>query len=63
MSPLLKINKRLKRTTWLTIDMRDDERVGTMVMIPVFGRNHHAGLDCWCQPFEQDGMFVHNAEH
>lgn len=63
MSPLLKIRKRDRQAGWLTIDMRDDEEIGAIAVIPAFGPNHHSGLDCWCCPAIQEGVIVHNAQN
>lgn len=62
MSPKIHIRKRDKCDQWLAIDMRDSE-VGASVVIPAFGPDHNAGLDCWCQPAVDDGVIVHRECH
>lgn len=63
MTPVLAIKKRHRRPVWLMIDLRDDDDVEAVVVIPAFGRDHNAGMDCWCHPREEPGLFVHNAEN
>ncbi len=64
MTPILRVRKRDRIAAWLTLDMRDDEDVGTVVVIPLFGPNHHSGMDCWCQPVMTiDEVIVHQVQH
>lgn len=60
MTPILAVKPQDRCDSWMTIDMR--EEVG-MVVIPLFGPDHNAGLDCWCLPDEVDGVIVHNRCH
>jgi hypothetical protein len=63
MTPLLQIKPKHRQPGWLCLDMRDDEDVGYVVVIPTFGRDHHCGMDCWCNPDRDGDMVSHNAEN
>jgi hypothetical protein len=45
------------------MDFRDDEGVDAVIVIPLFGPDHHAGMDCWCLPHDEEGVIVHNECH
>jgi hypothetical protein len=62
-SPVIHIRPRDRQDAWLRVDLREDDDVEAMIVIPAFGRDHHALLDCWCCPELSDGMVVHNAEN
>lgn len=64
MSSWICIRKKDRCDGWLTIDCREDEGIETMVVVPLFGPNHRAGTDCWCQPeMNDDGVIVHRECH
>lgn len=58
MSPILEVKPADRCDQWMWLDM--DEEVGAVVVIPLFGPDHHAGLDCWCLPDDFEGVIVHN---
>ncbi len=62
-TPVLAIAPRDRRSGWMTTDMRDEEGVDAVVVIPLFGPDHRAGMDCWCSPVREDGVITHNAVH
>lgn len=61
MSPL--IVRKGSDDKWMLMDLRDDEDVEAMVVFPLFGPDHRAGTDCWCQPSIVDEVIVHNECH
>ncbi len=63
MSPFVRIRKRDKKWCWLTIDFLDDEDIEAVIVIPGYGPDHNAGMDCWCAPKNDDGVIVHNEVH
>lgn len=64
MTPLLSVASTDKCAQWMTVDMRDDEDVGAIVVFPLFGMNHYAGMDCWCGPrMDGCGVIVHETSH
>lgn len=64
MSPLLDVSSSDKCAQWMTVDLRDDEDVAAIVFFPLFGKSHHAGMDCWCGPrMDAGGVIVHETSH
>jgi hypothetical protein len=63
MSPLLAVDPADRCDEWMTIDLRNEREVEAIVVIPLYGRNHHAGMDCWCNPNVDDGVIVHVTTH
>lgn len=65
MSPLIKIRKRDRSSQWITLDLTEDEEVAAAIVVPLFGPDHHACGDCWCQPavLEEGRLIVHNVQH
>lgn len=61
-TPKICIRPRDRRDGWLRMDLRDDD-LG-IVVIPTYGIDHNAGMDCWCHPrIVQDVIVVHEAMH
>ena len=64
MSPMIHVRKKDKQAGWVTIDFQDDEEIEAVVVIPTFGPDHNACMDCWCHPtLEAEGLIVHNEHH
>lgn len=59
MSPLIEIALAERECKWLMLDMRDEPEVQACIVVPLFGRNHHAGMDCWCHPLRDGGVITH----
>lgn len=63
-TPVIRILKRDRGPGWMSVDLVDDDgETFCSVVVPRFGPNHRAGLDCWCHPFEEDGVIHHEACH
>jgi hypothetical protein len=62
-TPMIRIRKRDRCNEWLTLDFRDDEDIEAVIVVPAFGPDHRAGMDCWCQPNNDEGPIVHNECH
>jgi len=62
-SPFVELDAQVNE--WLTIDLRNhyDDELDFVIVVPGFGQKHRAGLDCWCEPLEDDGVIVHNGSH
>lgn len=58
-SPMISVRQKDKTAEWLAIDMEDE--IGYPIVIPLFGPDHHIGLDCSCGPVLHEGVIVHNA--
>jgi hypothetical protein len=63
MTPLIHIRKKDKAAGWINMDLRDIEGVEAVIVIPLFGRDHHMGFDCWCRPTDEDGVISHHQHH
>ena len=63
MSPVLVVSPEDRCDEWMTLDLQEEEDVGAVVVFPLYGPNHHAGLDCWCMPEFIDGTIVHSIRH
>ena len=63
MSPMIHVRKKDKQAGWVTIDFQDDEETEAVVVIPTFGPDHNACMDCWCHPAVVEGAIVHNEAH
>ena len=63
MSAKVCIPKRHRCNEWLTIDFQDQEDVEAVIVIPAFGPDHNAGMDCWCHPNIDEGVIVHDVCH
>lgn len=63
MTALIEVKPSDRCDEWMTLDMRDEEDVGCPIVIPLFGPDHYAGMDCWCCPIMEDGVIVHEACH
>lgn len=63
MTPLICIKPKHRQPGWLTLDFRDDGDIESVIVVPAFGRDHHAGMDCWCCPDDYGDYIVHNAEN
>jgi hypothetical protein len=58
------VRKKDKQAGWVSIDFQDDEEIEAVIVIPTFGPDHNAGMDCWCHPERGDeGVIVHNEHH
>lgn len=63
MTPLLLVSTADKCDEWMTMDLRAEADVSAIVMFPLYGNNHRAGLDCWCEPKYDDGVIFHHVTH
>lgn len=65
MTPVIRIAKRDRGPHYMAINMRDEEEdLSYSIVVPCFGPNHRAGLDCWCCPeMDEDGVIVHEVAH
>jgi len=62
LTPKICIRSRDRKDGWLRMDLWDDE-LG-LVVIPTYGDDHNAGMDCWCRPRMVDGeIVVHGVCH
>lgn len=62
MSPFLVIHPKDRTYEWLTFDFTDEPDIRAIVVLPAYGPDHRAGLDCWCGPQCGEGgtLVVHN---
>lgn len=44
------------RTNWMVLTFPDREVIPRNDL-----REHAFGRECWCKPFEEDGVIVHNS--
>lgn len=59
MTPIIEVDPSERCSAMSVVDCREDEDVLAIVIIPLYGPDHNAGLDCWCSPLEVDGCIVH----